>query len=252
MESAGAVDALARQLESALGIGSGQVVATSAKPTLPGATVVLKWPGGTAEIDPQSGLIAAVQSRTSGVGPGPLVNEGQLDSTADKCALEMGWKDETLKEAGFRPEESALLVDDMDQYRKTWVAYTSQGIQTDGLIEVRLDARDGSVFSYFSKPGMGDVQADLSAVISQETAQAIARAAIEDCSPGEPIVTSSQVALATTVSKLMWFDAKAVTGGKQKLIWVIELVGRDPEGVVVGGSAYVDAMSGQVVFAGSY
>jgi hypothetical protein len=156
---------------------------------------VLEWSGGTAYIDTNSGkIVGVIQDRRSGAIQAPFLDNEQLASIARCLVSLMGWDDATLSREGFRPIESAIVSEGMCEYRRTWAAYTSQGIRTDGLIEVRLDAREGHVVSFFYAPGTGDVQIDTSAAISESEAETSARATVQSYLTGQAVTASDSPA----------------------------------------------------------
>ncbi len=157
----------------------------------------------------------------------------------------MGWSEEALKDAGFRSQGDGVLFEDLSEYQRTWVGYTAQGVQTDGLIEIRLDAREGRVVSFLCHAGVGDVPVDLAAAIPQSRAEAIARAEIERTASQEGTASAAGYTLKQSLLKLT--KAPALTGGETKLVWVMQLIGKDASGAPVGGTVYIDALSGQVL-----
>lgn len=247
------VAALTQQIQEALSLPSGEVSVSAAAPIMPGADVSLQWSGGIANVSTATGrIINLCQDRRSGVIQAPFLDNNVLDSAATRLISQLGWDEATLTKAGFRADKSWIVSQDMCEYEKTWVAYTSQGLRTDGFIQVRLDARDQHPVSFYCNPGIGDLAVDTSRAISQAEAEAIARAAIEKYISQQDGGASSEQPSATvdlTVGRsiLKVTNAPAINDGVPTLIWLFTLNGVDSFGCATGGDVYIDANSGEII-----
>lgn len=245
-QSAQVALSISERLGAALGIPPDSIVKDATTPVLAGADAVLKFPGGVAEVDTKTGrLIALVNRGGLETGKLPFLSLSELDLRVTQFASQVGWNEQALKAAGFRPEGEGDLLEDMSEYQKEWVGYTSQGIRTDGLIEIRADARTGRVVSFLYHPGVGDVPVDASGAISESAAVDIGRTVVAQraSEQGGPAVDGYDL----KQSLLKLTAAPALTGGAPRLVWVIQLVGEDAAGSPLGGTVYIDALSGQVI-----
>jgi hypothetical protein len=245
-----------RQLETALGIPEEAVgVSTSQNPALSGADTVLQWDGGRAWVDSDTGaIVGLLQERAGDDAKAPFLEDSQLAAAAASFLASVGWDDTVLGVAGFRPDSGGVVSEDAREYTKMWVAYTTQGVRTDGLIQVRLDATSARILAFIHHAGVGDIGTDVSAAISQSEAEAIARKTMEgslaaQSSTGSAGATASEdnTELRLEEALLKLTDAPGITGGATELIWLVKLVGADEDGCAAGGTVYIDALTGRVV-----
>lgn len=243
------------RLAAALGIPPGEFKENASVPRVEGADAVVEWAKGLAQIDSTTGRVLMLsQEAQEGDITAELRGYAELDRRATLLAELLGWDEAALAKEGFRPEESGLLSAVMCLYHKTWASYTSQGVRNNGLIEVKLDGRDGQLVSFHYFPGAGDPPVDTAEAISQEEAEAIAEKTIEEVIlqhirtlPAEDQAEASQLTWESRESELKITDAHAVTGGETKLIWVVGLLGKDGTGSPIAGTVYIDAMTGAVL-----
>jgi len=247
-----------QRLQEALGIAANGITGSASKPALPSADAVLQWSSGLADIDTSTGqILSVVQDRNPGVAGDPFppfLDNSQLASIANHFVLLVGWDDAALAGSGFRPGSAGIVSQAMCEYRQTWDAFTSQGVRTDGTIEVRLDARDGRIESFFYNRGVGDTPTNVSMAISQSEAESTARATIQSYIAQQPNTgsdtsqtTAATVDLTLSSAVLKLTNAPALTDGATKLIWLVTLNGEDSTGLAVGGNVYIDALSGKVI-----
>jgi hypothetical protein len=243
------------QLAVAVGIPPGEMKENPSLPRVEGADAVVEWAKGLAHVDSTTGRVLMLsQQAQDGDITAELQDYAELDRRAMLLAELLGWDEVALAEEGFRSDESGLLSAVMCLYHKTWVSYTSQGVCNNGLIEVKLDGRDGQLVGFHYFPGAGELPVDTAKALSQEQAEAIAEKNIEEVVlqqirilAAEDQAVASRLTWDTRESVLKITSAPAVTGGETKLVWVVSLGGKDGTGSAVAGTVYIDAMTGTVL-----
>ena len=256
------------ELQAALGLADGAVSRSTQPPLLADSDVVLTWTGGKADVDLKSGRINAVLVDTTASASGTALPDATLDDDADRLAGLLGWDGGALQTAGFTPGTSQTVTYDQvgPVFQKTWVGHDSEGIPNEGVIEVGLSATSGDLHSFLFSPGP-TVGLDMSKVITKEeaTKTALNAAAKNAISGVSTSGTSVQAPTTATTAKttptsggtttttapggfqvesatLVHTDKPGITGGKDLLVWVVQLNGSADSGT--GGIiVYVDAVT---------
>jgi hypothetical protein len=241
--------AAAQRLEAALGGIEGGLRESAAPPARPGADTVLEWQDGLAELSSSDGRVLLVTQTRQTVDPDAvLMSAAELDQKADDIVASLGWSQGDLEELRFRAEPGGVQLAGTAEYRKTWRSYTPEGIADTGLIDVRLDARNGALVFYAFVPGVAAGSVDAKPAISEDQAIAVAEKTARDrIAAALGANDLAETVLEQKAAELRVTDARGVTGGAVKLVWRVEFEGLSPQGVVVGGTAFVDAMTCEVL-----
>ena len=240
--------AASASLSQAVGVPRAGIKESTLSPMLRGSYMALAWDGGFADIDVTGRILTIIQDWPTLDPNTPFLTDSELDHAANQAAAMLGWNDETLAGAGFTVGKSGIASQVSAAYVKSWVEHDVSGVLNSGLVELRLDARNGRILSFFFQPGAGDI--DASGAISRDRAVELAKIELAQnavqpmlTEPGETSQPHPALAIDATLKVT---DAPAVTGGKTMLVWVIHLTGYIGE-KYVGGTAYLDAKTGDVL-----
>ena len=235
-------------LSQALSVPPGDIAQSTRAPSLPNASMVLEWEGGSAEIDITGRILMVIQDPLPLGASTRVLSESELSQAADQAAQMLGWDGLTLADAGFTVGQSGIVSQTNPAYLRRWTGYDTSGVVNDGLVELRLDARDARILGFFFHLGPGAV--DISGAISREQAVylaelELAQTAVQPTTtePGQTSLPHTGMAVEETLKVT---DAPAVTGGKTMLVWVIHLTGWIGDRFI-SGTAYLDAKTGDVL-----
>jgi len=144
------------QVQTALGLAADAVSKSSTPAGLTEeADVLLKWEGGRAEVDVETGrILTVVQQKSSASMAGALFTQPELEAAALEFARLLGWDAATLAAEGFIIDTSGLIAhaEGADEYHLRWAGHDSQGALTGALIDIRLDASTKSLRSFLFIP----------------------------------------------------------------------------------------------------
>ena len=244
------------QLEAALGLPGGAVSKSSETPVLPGSDAALKWDGGRANIDFQSGHISMILMDVSWASPGAVLDTAQLDQEANRIVGLLGWDSATLANEGFTPGKTGIVshVNNDAEYSKQWNGHDSQGNPNQGLIDMEIDATTGRLLRFFFMPGP-TTTLDASQAISRDAAIQVAKDTIGDNSQvptttapasGGSTTTTAPLGVLVVSAELTHTDAPGITGGRDMLVWIVKLGGSTATGGV-SATVYVDALTGKTI-----
>jgi hypothetical protein len=231
------------------GVAEADIQVTSKTPGSPNADFVLEWQGGQAEVDSTTGRVYLVSGELSAGGSYvPFLSEARLVTEARRIMNGLGWTDTMLGSVGFQQERPGTLTEGTGLYTVAWAQYDSEGIPMDGAAELRVDGRTGGLVYLSVSPGVGGP--DLAGALTEADALAIAQTEIY-LKTKEPKISlagdGSLILLNRSVTEqLTIIDDREMTGGKPLDVWVITLTGTS-SGVMVGGTTYIDAATGDVL-----
>jgi len=238
-----------QRLALVLGLTTEEISVSSLPPESAGTDTVLVFETGRAEIDSATGRVHVVD--TDQASPDPRSSpesEVHLAYTAGRIPGTLGWDEDMLTGMGFQQAGEGSISADSSLFSRTWEQYEADGAPTGGFIEVYLDAHTARLIS-FSVYLAGEVP-DISGVIGATDAMAIAQTEIflKTSSPRIPMtVDGSLILLGKTVSReLKVVEDTKITRGEQVLAWVIFVKGTVGD-AMVGGTVYIDAMSGRIL-----
>jgi hypothetical protein len=238
-----------QSLTQVLGLAAGDVRASKLVPGSAGADTVLIWAAGKAEVDSATGRVFLVAMNRPQVDPLlPFLSDMLLKHEAGKIPGLLGWGDGMLMGMGFRQEQPGVLATDTGLFTLVWSQYAGDGSSTEGRVEVRVDARSGQLAGFSVTPA-GDspgIEGALSASDAMDIAETHIFLKTKD--PEIPLMgDGSLILMDKQVSQeLKVVQDRKITKGKQVLTWVIFLSGT-VENETVGGTVYVDAMTGAVL-----
>jgi hypothetical protein len=226
-------------LAAALGVDAAGISAHPPAGSPPATDTLLKWQGGEAWLN-AAGRITRIMQDEQPAGPSDTyLSTAELETRTDHLLSLMGWDADALAFEGLRPDPSGFSDQSgTHEFVKTWTGYASPDVQNGGIIEVRLDARDGTPVLFHYERGAGVWPVDLSHAISRDDAVSIARTKILAQSPDATLQLES--------ATLKLTDAPAIANGEMVLIWLVVFSGRDPSGAAAGGWVYVDAYTGEI------
>ncbi len=232
------------RVEAALGLPAGSVKVSGKAARLPGAELLLSCDGGgEAELDLDTGRILYLIPGPRDPDSGVRLPSEVLFEKATRLAETMGWDAAMLASEGFTVEE-AKFIDHGDaptEYTKRWRGHDEQGVPTNGMIDAAVDASTGEVLHFFYNPGPRAPLAD-SATIAEGKAVASAKAYVGD----EAWFATGTSGLTTKSAALVHTDAPGITGGREMLVWIVELGGMTERGESTA-TVYLDATTGEVL-----
>ncbi len=229
------------RLEAVLGLVEAETAVEPIPADLPGESdTLLGWQGGFAWLDPDGG-ITYVTRPASPAQPGEAYLTGaELENVAECVMGALGWDGDSLTFENLRADPPTFSdASGAHEFVKTWTGYTRQGILDSGGIELRLDARDGSVTRFQYHKGARGFDVDLSQILSREEAVDRAVERVEQQFP--------EVDVEVETATLKFTNAPALTEGDIRLIWLVVVTGREPAGGPGGGWVYVDALTGRIL-----
>ena len=243
------------QIEAVLGLRAGAVSRSSEAAALSSSDLTLRWDGGRAEVDQNTGRIRMIIVSGGPGGSGASLSDSALDQTASQVAETLGWANATLAAEGFS-SGGAKRIDHGDagtEYVKTWSGRDKQGLPNQAIIEVGLSVTTGNLVHFFCVPGPQDA-ASSPVAVSKDEAVEIALEAVGDNPPGdpmpqvpgEPTTTAPPLGIVVTSTELVHTSAPGVTGGKDMLVWIVKLGGYDRSGKV-HATVYIDGVTGDVL-----
>jgi hypothetical protein len=285
--SQAAVNQAVYRLQAALGLSDGVVSVSSQPPLLGGYEVALRWAGGRADIDPETGDIRTIlldpPARKTGAAAveadeetnAPTVPE--LEVEAKRMVSLLGWDAASLEARGFIAGRGETIeYNEVGAvYEKTWNGRDPEGVPNQGIIQVGLRAEDGSLHSFLFAPGPETVL-DVAGAVTKDQAIKTAREAAAKSSslvvstttttaPPEPEGEGDQEQTTTTAEEsppaeesttttaaprekatMVHMDNPAITGGKDLLVWVVDLPADKVAGTT-SATVYVDAISNKAL-----
>ena len=177
-----------------------------------------------------------------------FLGDVQLKHEAGKIPGLLGWGEGMLSGMGFRQDQPGTLTPDTGLYTLVWVQYAGERSATDGRVEVHVDARSGELAG-FTVTLAGD-RPDVEGALGASDALDIAETHIflKTKTPAIPLMGDGSLILINRQlsQELMVLKDRKITKDKPVLTWVISLSGT-VENEIVGGTVYVDAMTGEVL-----
>lgn len=245
---------LSERLQLALGVAP-ERLSFADEQMIPGADLSANWGNGIAAGDSATGRIVMVSQDGASAEPGARgLDALELEYAGDLAVSRLGWDEVALRDGNFVQEDSGIASEETNQYRKSWVGYTSSGVLNGARIDIWLDARDGTVLRFLVLPGVKDSQVDLTQAIDEERAIGIAEEAVRSKAlelarshAGQEEVDPARVDVKLRRAALTLTDAAAITGGTTMLVWRVEFQGTDQFGYSAGGTVYMDANTGEIL-----
>lgn len=244
----GLADAEERLLQ-VLGLQPDDLRVSDLAPGARGADTVLIWAAGKAEVDSATGRVFLVSMNRPEVDPGrSFMSEVQLKHEAGKIPGLLGWGDGMLLGMGFRQDQPGTVSAEAGLFTLVWVQYAGERTDTDGRVEVHVDARSGQLagFSVSLASDRPDVEGALGASDALDIAET--QIFLKTKTPAIPLTGDGSLILMNRQlsQELQVVKDRKITKDKPVLTWVISLSGT-VENTTVGGTVYVDAMTGEVL-----
>jgi hypothetical protein len=145
-------DEAAARIETALGLTAESVTASGANPTFSAAAdVVLRWDGGSAELDVETGRVYwALQNASSASMAGASFPDSELAEVAQETVRLFGWDAAVMAAEGFTLDQSGRAdhAEGAAEFFMVWSGHDAQGVANGALIDIRLDASTKSLRSF--------------------------------------------------------------------------------------------------------
>jgi hypothetical protein len=235
-------------LADATGVDVSTVHIAAGQPSSPGATVVLEWEGGRAEVDADSGIVyAASATRPPADTFSEYMSEDRLRMESLQLVRDLGWTDGTLAGLGFKQVEPGVLAGDTGVYTIVWTQYDDKGRVQDGSIVLKVDGRTGLMVGFSAWPGRN--APDIAGVISEADALLVAQMTIY-LRTDKPKLSLAGDGSLILINRAVWEELKTVKDSKivakPRLCWVVTILGT-VDLQLVGGTVYLDAKTGEVL-----
>jgi hypothetical protein len=239
-----------RNLALILGVATAGMRLSASAPAAPGADAVIEWETGSAEVDSMAGRVYLVSANQAQVDPRQLyMTEPRLTVAARRMPAALGWEDGMLAALGFKQEQPGALSSVTGLFCLTWSRYGAEGALEDGFVEVYVDGRAGSLVSF--SLSLGSEGPDVAGALGAKDAVDIAETYIylKTKDPDIPMAGDGSLILLqkSVAQELKVVEDRKITRGEPLLTWVISLTGA-VEGKTVGGTVYINAMTGEVLY----